>query len=833
MRVAGVYLVLLTASWVVRSRRNVPADSDPSRHVATVNAVQGSVVIGRPVRIAFRDCLSAGREGAPVILLIHGSPGRKEDFDQLTPTLGASYRVVVPDLPGFGASERTLPDYSFRAHAIYLDQLLRHLGISRVHVVGYSMGGGVALSLASAAPDRVASLTMVSAVGVQEMELTGDYHLNHLVHAVQLVAVWALREGTPHMGALDNRMLGVAYARNFFDSDQRPLRGVLRELKAPTLIVHGRADGQVPVEAAREHARLVPQSEIVEVEGDHFLVFNQPSLVTRLLSDFVGRVERGEAATRSEAGTKRSRAATPMFGPEPLPRSRGIAAGVYALVLTGATITSESVGAASAGALVARGRVSPLLSWMACFAGLTIAGLGSGLRAIRRSGAAAGSRFPRAGGWPTALATFGVSALWLTGIVSLAAVMSRVFKAAPLGDGPHRPSILWSVGALALALILSRRVLTFKGRRLMVSSWRRLTRWEFWPPSLFYPPLLLYIAYLMAKYRSVTLFTAANPAIVAGGFVGESKFAILMGLSAAGGSVARAHLLDGSASLAQKLLSVRRFMADNAITLPIVLKPDQGQRGSGVVVVRSAAALERCLAHSSVDTIAQEYVAGREFGVFYYRRPTETSGQIFSITEKRFPTVTGDGQRTLEELILADDRAVCAARLYCERLQTRLSEVPARGESISLVELGTHCRGAMFLDGGSYRTSALAERFDSIARTFDGFFFGRFDVRVEGSDEEFRSGVGFKVIELNGVTSEATHIYQPGTPLTAAYRVLMHQWRIAFEIGAENRRRGLQGASLGDLVRLLRKYLQMSRHHLPSDAGSVTADFRGVRRSEA
>ena len=81
--------------------------------------------------------------------------------------------------------------------------------------------------------------------------------------------------------------------------------------------------------------------------------------------------------------------------------------------------------------------------------------------------------------------------------------------------------------------------MTFKGRRLLLSSWRRATKWEFWPPWVFYPPLLVYIGYLMLKHRSATLFTAANPAIVGGGFVGESKFTILQCLAGAPSHVAR------------------------------------------------------------------------------------------------------------------------------------------------------------------------------------------------------------------------------------------------------------------------------------------------------
>ena len=309
-----------------------------------------------------------------------------------------------------------------------------------------------------------------------------------------------------------------------------------------------------------------------------------------------------------------------------------------------------------------------------------------------------------------------------------------------------------------------------RARRLLVSSWRRWTQWEFWPPWVFYPPLLVYVA--------------------------------------------RSHLIKGSLSAEEKVLAARRFMVDEGLALPIVLKPDCGQRGSGVVVVRSATVLEDCLAHSSVDTIIQEYVAGAEFGVFYYRRPSESLGHVFSITEKTFPTVVGDGRRTLEELILQDERAVCMARLYCERYRERLSDVPAVGETIPLVELGTHCRGAMFLNGGRVLTPALEKRFDAIARAFDGFYFGRFDVRVDGGIEAFRDGRGFKIIELNGVTSEATHIYHPGTPLTTAYGVLMTQWRIAFEIAAENRRRGITPTSGRALIRLTREYMRTARGHL-------------------
>jgi hypothetical protein len=193
----------------------------------------------------------------------------------------------------------------------------------------------------------------------------------------------------------------------------------------------------------------------------------------------------------------------------------------------------------------------------------------------------------------------------------------------------------------------------------------------------------------------------------------------------------------------------------------------------------------------------QEYVAGLEFGVFYYRRPHESTGHILSITDKQFPEVVGDGERTLRELVLADRRASTIAHVY---LAGRADRVPAAGERVRLVELGSHCRGAVFLDGGRHETPELLTAIDETAQAHTGFYFGRFDLRTP-SIADFRAG-RFQVLELNGGSAEATHIYDPAVSLWEAYRVLFLQWRLAFEIGAANRAAGAQPMIFSDFIRL-------------------------------
>ena len=121
---------------------------------------------------------------------------------------------------------------------------------------------------------------------------------------------------------------------------------------------------------------------------------------------------------------------------------------------------------------------------------------------------------------------------------------------------------------------------------------------------------------------------------------------------------------------------------------------------------------------------------------------------------------------------------------------------------MQLIEIGTHCRGSIFLDGAEIKTEAMEAAIDRVARGFDGFYFGRFDIRTP-SLADFKQGENFKVVELNGVTSEATHIYDPLNSLVTAYRVLFQQWRIAFEIGAQNRKQGIRPVTLRTLASLV------------------------------
>ena len=344
-------------------------------------------------------------------------------------------------------------------------------------------------------------------------------------------------------------------------------------------------------------------------------------------------------------------------------------------------------------------------------------------------------------------------------------------------------------------------------RRLQLPAFlRRWMRWEFWPAWLFYIPVGAYYAWLAVRHRSLTVPTSANPGIATGGFVGESKLEILDQLRRRSPQfTAEAFLIDGSTTT-DRLLCLHRICREHEITLPFILKPDVGQRGNGVRLIRSMRAALEYLQSVDAPVIVQRYIAGpREAGVFYYRFPHESRGHIFAITEKIFPAIAGDGTHTVEELIRTDLRAALMARIYLRRFAARRDEVLMPGETLKLVETGNHAQGCIFADGMHLYTEGLERVIDEISQRLPGFFVGRYDIRYV-NEEDFKQGRNLQIIELNGATSEATSIYDPRNSLFSAYRTLFRQWRLVFAIGAINRANGQTPSSLATLWRNWRQY---------------------------
>lgn len=365
--------------------------------------------------------------------------------------------------------------------------------------------------------------------------------------------------------------------------------------------------------------------------------------------------------------------------------------------------------------------------------------------------------------------------------------------------------MFWFILITTVALLFLVSSYNYTNRHLFRSKVRRIVRWEFWPSYVFYVPIAIYSVILGIKNRSFTAFYAANPGLLHGGMYGENKAAPLATIADKFPHyVADFELLKPGTAF-ERVAYVQEIMERHSWNYPIVLKPDHGCRGQDVAIINNLSELSEYVAQHSGKTIAQEYITGFEYGIFYMRFPDQPRGEIFSIAEKTFPAIVGDGKHTVEQLILADPHANYHAMFLLELHQEKLSKVLKDGEEFRLVKIGSHCKGSIFLDKQNLISQELSKTIDEVAQQVDEFYFGRFDIRVP-SVEDLQAGKNIKILELNGVTSEAAHIYDPKHSVLFAYSIMLRQWKYAFAIGKQNIMRGHKAPSLSCLFSEARKF---------------------------
>lgn len=349
-------------------------------------------------------------------------------------------------------------------------------------------------------------------------------------------------------------------------------------------------------------------------------------------------------------------------------------------------------------------------------------------------------------------------------------------------------------------------------------SGRPIAYFEYWPPLLFYFPMFVYWAWLGLRHWGLALPTVANPLFPVGGVIGESKLGVLDTVSGQARKriadyvgVRRGAPGDGGTAYAE----ARARMTECGLDYPIVAKPDIGSRSAGVRLIKADDELRRYVETfpPGQTFILQDFVPYEaEAGVFYVRMPDKERGTIFSLTLKYFPYVVGDGKSSLRELIERDPRAGRLTKIFLPRHAEHLDTVLPEGMPYRLAFAGSHARGAIFRDGHAFVTPEMTRTFDDIARSIPEFHFGRFDVRFKDL-ESLQRGEGFVIIEINGAGGEATHIWDSRMSLWQAYRWLMRQYRLLWEIAARNRKRGFQPMSSFQVWRKYWNELRLSARY--------------------
>lgn len=328
---------------------------------------------------------------------------------------------------------------------------------------------------------------------------------------------------------------------------------------------------------------------------------------------------------------------------------------------------------------------------------------------------------------------------------------------------------------------------------------QRLVRWEFWPWRIVYLPIAVYWFFLAIKARGWVFFSAANPCMRFGGLVAYSKTDVTKLVPET--YLPKTVFVEATDTSIEILSRVQ----EEEMVFPLIIKPDMGERGKGVKILRTEEELITALNAVRERMLLQVYEdLPMEFGIMYSRHPAEEKGKITSIVVKEFPTVLGDGKSTLLQLILAEHRTRLSYKVHVKRFADRLNEVIPDGEKLRIVNIGNHMLGTTFKNGNHLLTNELETVFDDLAKQIKGFYIGRFDVRTESMETMLKDD--FKVIEVNGVNSEPCHIFHPGRSIFLAWRDLFQHWKRIADISIANHKSGVPYASYFEIQREIRKH---------------------------
>ena len=215
--------------------------------------------------------------GTPLVLL-HGFPLDHHLWDEIVPLLKDSFDMIIPDLRGFGESETIDTPYTMKDYASDIAGLLDHLSIQKAAVAGHSMGGYVALAFASAYPERVRGLALVSSQAPADPPERKEGRYKTAAEVAEK-GISAVVETMAPKFTSDPRLQAVA--REIMEK-QRPAAyigalkamaeradstPVLSTFTFPLVIIHGEEDALISIDRAREVKASIPGSHYAELRG--------------------------------------------------------------------------------------------------------------------------------------------------------------------------------------------------------------------------------------------------------------------------------------------------------------------------------------------------------------------------------------------------------------------------------------------------------------------------------------------------------------------------------------------------------------------------------------
>jgi len=328
---------------------------------------------------------------------------------------------------------------------------------------------------------------------------------------------------------------------------------------------------------------------------------------------------------------------------------------------------------------------------------------------------------------------------------------------------------------------------------------QKYSRREFRPGYIFDIPVYAYFIYLACRAKHIGFFSNINPGMMLSGFAGYGKHQDMDKFNP--------KLLPVSLFITEwhDAEHIEQQMKQQQIKYPCIAKPTLGRTWRDVKKIHNTRQLKTYLKRVHEDILVQEFIDYPiEFWIFYYRIPSEEKGHITGIVEKKFMFLYGDGKSTFEELVHHHPRAKYYYNQLKEEYPDKRTNILDEWEKFQLNYIGNHCRGSVFYDVSNLITPQLETVIDDISKKVPGFYYGRYDIKVKSVEDLYAWNM--KIIELNGMGSLPTHIYDPKHTIRNAYKTLFHHRKIAYRISKENKKRGHKFVPFSEIRKIVKKY---------------------------
>jgi pimeloyl-ACP methyl ester carboxylesterase len=234
--------------------------------------------------------------GKPVLVL-HGWGASAELFDPILAGLEPGRRLIVPDLPGFGATPDPDVAWSVHEYAAWCVALLDRLDVEECDLIGHSNGGRIGIAMVAEHPGRVRRMVLTASAGIRPRRTMRDAARVRTYKALRVVERSAWAPGTlrrsagrraDQRGSADYRAASGAMRGTLVRLVNEDLRVLLPALRIPVLLIWGDQDTETPIEDGRLMERLIPDAGLVVFEGaGHFAYLEQPGRFCRIVDVFL------------------------------------------------------------------------------------------------------------------------------------------------------------------------------------------------------------------------------------------------------------------------------------------------------------------------------------------------------------------------------------------------------------------------------------------------------------------------------------------------------------------------------------------------------------------